>query len=1212
MNISQPPSTSQALYAPSSEPKPPAKDRSGQIQTACANAASRRLTSGMPVDEVKQLLSDNLEELSIFLQDAAENATTAETLSEALHLFLTEATECQKNQLACILCNPASAPEGILNTKPLKAHHIELLARKIIVDPLNIKMSQLQYIARPLREKILDHIYFKLKPEKETHYTITAQLKGLFGKYPFAPELCLQWEEDYLHKYPEMHFPQNQNCEGFSPTLQDCIKKVLFSPVSQLSSSDLELLSEYSDRDCSRAQKESLHLWLCTLIEHKTSELAERPDLLEILENFISPVTPDSYKCNIPYVDQLGHALLTAEKKAVESLRHKLEGATDQRENLQLFTQWKRQVLHKVQFVPEIFSSQGLPAYSSLQHWKLWAIEQQKLLDELIAMAQNSEGLGKPGFWRTIDSDTLRKFKLAGLSFDVKEVYDNDAVITVLKMVRHSDQKRYLEQHHHRMTEEELVIIATRAVDEVAGHIINNTRHLSPVALAEIGRCHPRWVLPLVEKGDFKAPEAIPALARLASAFEPLAEAALQGRYNQHLTPSWCARIAANFPRLSAQIWDDFCQHLDNSQPATCLSDEWREAIAHLCRHESIARQVLKYPPTSVCPKLLMTVACYHKSLIHQELINTLKDELYYMDKIIKTHGFAVIDPLLTPEESTDLKRELIEGGGLNPEDYPELVPEDDVQLSFKLAQSWRDRADAMPVGAVWQSQSDFNKQSFLKRWPYLQERFSVEKSLSLKEATELLSKPESWHEVTETTVINICRFPPLAQEVCFDSEYETLISKLTPEQQFAIWYQYNDTANSALLCKRLSTAQIHTLLGRHFKLVYHHLGKLSKCTNEQIADIFSNQVQHANAMMLLTNKSEPIIAIRNRLEGEHWFTIALQHKYVASSLFGVDYKDIRNKLSEKHIYQLALMNRPVLNFILTHAEMAEITNSWGAEQWCILCEEHPESFAVIYQKMKQSSPECQEVFSARNLLKFRGHSKLWSQIVDSMDESDRQWLLDQPIHVPVARHEVIIPHKNNADFYPFHHPLWGGMNRSGCCNGYAQDFIRYARTHKYPANYIRKQHLSFLKVRSFMPYRVHALQERQAYNCRNKVTLLSGNCLVRDSTFDITPALKISKAEGGTVLNSESHSVAMATHDKDLYYFDSNNGLWRWRNFEPIHHLGQLTRTVEETLFKTDTRDLNITATQNLLGVHFPKKKKAQFQPEWISKSKWERTSTN
>ena len=1205
MNISQATSTHWAHY--SSSPEPPASDKPGENQQSCAGTTPHHLTPEVSATEIKERLSANLDCLNTFLLDAADDITISENIAEALHLFLLGATEHQKNQVACLLCNNDTNSTRILHTIQLNPHRIELYARNIVENPYTTA-AQLDLINPFSHKQIFDFIYFKLGPDKTTLDIVTEQLHDRFKRSSvFLPELHGNWAKDCMDKYPKMLFPRVQTHFCFSKKLTHCIQNVFFPPVSEVTARNLEsLFQELNEPENAYVARELLPTWLCRFIESNTHELTERTDLLVALTTITSPLPLhcSGYRVQFPFRQPLFSALMIAEKKALKSLKLKLERTTDQDNNLHLFTEWLRMVLHKTNFMLEAFN-QTFPGHD-YNYWVRWAEEQRKSVDELIAMALNSAVLGKPEYWTTIDQKALKKFEQAGLSFDKTKDYDSNPVFTVLHLVRHSDQKRYLDQWHQRMTEQELVMIATRAVPEVARHIISNTRPLSLEALAEIGRCHPQWVVPMVEQGDFQSPEAVPALVRFASAFELLAEVVLLGQYNQHLTPSWRARLAANFPRLSEQIWAEFCQCPEHSHPSTCLSEEWLEAVAHICQHEAIAKKVLQHPGTSASKDLLMRVAFHHKSFISQELINALKDHTRFMGSIIKAHGFATVSPMLTQAESSEITKKMFAEKILKPEDNPELVPADDDTLNFHAALAWRDRAEALkPDDDRWQSQSTYNKHQFLTRWPHLHERFPAQGSLSLQQAFELLKSPVRWPTVTASEIVNICRFPSVAEKVCFDPSYQVLVNKLTPDQQFDIWESFPNTANLALNQKSLNTNQIAILLSSHFTLVYRHLDKLSKCSNFEISQVFSEKSQQDNAMTLLTSKNTEIMSIRDRLKGKDWVDIASSHEKVAVSLFGGDHESIRNKLTESHIYQLAFSHKTVLNSILDDTTIKKISAPWSPQHWVHLCKQYPEFFNRIYQIVKHSSPECQEAFSVSNLLQFRNHSALWRHILASMSESDRRWLLAQSGSVPVARHQVNIPHQDNADFYPFHHPLWGVMNRKGCCVGYAQDFIRYARKHKNPAGYFRKATSSWIKKSpSVMPYRVTALQQRQALNYRVSDKLIEPSA-APGSPLDLTPALAILEQKGETLLISKDHISAIYRSNKDLYYFEPNTGVWRWRDFDPARHQAQLTRTVENTLFKTGAGSLKVEATQRLLGLHFPKKQKAEFQPEWLSKLK-------
>ena len=76
-----------------------------------------------------------------------------------------------------------------------------------------------------------------------------------------------------------------------------------------------------------------------------------------------------------------------------------------------------------------------------------------------------------------------------------------------------------------------------------------------------------------------------------------------------------------------------------------------------------------------------------------------------------------------------------------------------------------------------------------------------------------------------------------------------------------------------------------------------------------------------------------------------------------------------------------------------------------------------------------------------------------------------------------------------------------------------------------------------------------------------------------------------------------------MTLNNGDIYYFDPNTGIWRWRNFDPEQHLSQLTHTVKDTLLKTGKGYLDVEMVEEPRQPAFPKKRKATFDPEWISK---------
>ena len=1074
---------------------------------------------------------------------------------------------------------------------------IALYARSIVQNP-ETTGAQLSQIPEQLHQKILNHIYWpetseQPSPEKTTLDIITGQLNDQFQKTGEAPIICLPWGLAYLSKYPEMMSDWMKYVRFEAPDL-GIIRAIMVSPVATFEQESLmpfqHLFSMYSDRSYKLEVLRKLHLGF---IEANIEKLAQRPELVRVLEARLE--SPSSYKHGsyTPYMQQLARCLLTIQTRELETLKQRLEMPTNKEGALALFEHWKSSILSKQQYESSswISSRPSEPDYINE-----WGKGQRKHLAELRAMALNSEIIGAQACWDTVDQPTIDRLENVGISFLDNDYFEecNKEIEDILKFVKHSDQKIYIDNWLDQLSEKELVIIATRVVPDVAEYIVRKA-HLSTQALAEIGRHHPQLIIPMLEQGDFQTTDAVPALVRFASAFEPLAQAVFEGQYNQYLTPSWKGKLSAPYPKLAEHLWQHFIENTEQSaQPVAPLTLEWREALAHISQHTSIAKAMLKHPKTFDNIKLLTCIACSHDSLIDQRLINCVKSHPYKLAEIVKAHGMKNIEPLLDEET----KSELLNGRYFDAGEYPDLMDSADSWMNLQAAMKWRDKADTVTDGSLWNAQSDDLKTNFLTRWPYLKERLPTTAQWSLQKALELLDTPDRWPGVSPDTVLNLSfQFPSVAKKICFEPEYQALAAKLTEEQQFNIYCHSEEAAHKALSKKSLTNEQICQLLRPFPKILYGHKDKLRQCSKEQIAFVFSGP-KH-------TDKAEDLIHIsdyeefHSRLEGNEWFQIARQHECAANWLLEPEQKEIWDKLTSEHIYQLTQQHQPVLLGLLNKKTADFAFTSWTPEQWLELCQCHPRCFSIIYKKMQTQSIDYQAAIAPVNLLRFRENTTLWGQILNSINDSDRQCLLQQPYDLAPAQHQMATEIKHQADFYPFHHPLYPEMPQTGCCSGYAQDFMQYARKGKTPSSYVRKRHSRRIKPYSSLPFRVRYFQEAQHSLLKETVRPDSTN----KTGLNLSRCLSILDKEKLVYLKSANHANAMAMHNKDLHYFDPNTGVWCWRDFEPEKHLEQVKRTVEDTLLKTGDGSLQLEACTELTEPLFPKKRKAPFDPEWISK---------
>ena len=770
------------------------------------------------------------------------------------------------------------------------------------------------------------------------------------------------------------------NCLKYGTSEKEVIRKLLFSPVDTLKLEDLQKLSTLCTKYHIENKEVFINSFLLLFLENNIEQLARRVDLLPCLAAKVS-------SCRIrveylPVMIRFSSGLTTVMKKSLNALKEKLMEPVDEINSRTLFDQWKT-FLSTVAFYfdEDQMSDSSYPAF-----WQQWQKELAECKDELVAMAHNSEMLKKDEYWKELDRFYGHVSTLfPRLSKSSMQQPPDNPVTSTLQLILHSDQKRFITRWHQQMSEKELVIIATRVAPDVADHIIHNTHRLSLEALAEIGRHHPHLIMPLVERGDFQDASAVPDLVRFASAFEPLAEAVHERKYNQHLPLSWQGKLVADFPELSERLWTEFCQKHSGSD--TPVSDEWSQALAHICQHETIARKILQHPGTAKNKLLLTAIGCHHKSLVDKGLIDTLsKNHLFGLVMIIRTHGIAPFETMLDSKHKDIFKYQV---------DDDCLWHSSEKDLDFRAAMAWRDKAETIVDGPLWQSQYDFDKTLFLKHWPYLKERFPPSRHFNLDQALKLLKTPLKWSELDSKAIINICQFPTVAEKICFEHSLKALADKLTEEEKFAIYSKFENTSHLALALKSLDNDQVCTLLGKYPDLQGGHRNKLLKCTKEQIAKVYSQAEQSDNATELLKGEGTSFTDIRDKLEGDEWFKIAWNHKNLALLLFRDEHKTIRELLTNDQLHELALKYQEILKITLDEKVSEDDILAWSAQQWITLFERHPEYFGVIYEKMKHVGRKYRRAVSKEALVEFQDQPALWHQILSCVTEQDRQWLSD-------------------------------------------------------------------------------------------------------------------------------------------------------------------------------------------------------------------------
>ena len=908
---------------------------------------------------------------------------------------------------------------------------------------------------------------------------------------------------------------------------------------------------------------------------------------------------------NKPNMMRLCNTLLRSTKIELDRLQKIFSMGDSAIETEKTIALWKRMFSH-LQALECADVGEQYCESQDMHSWETQKTEIDLQLQQATILANTlGQQLGEH-FWGQLDEKTIIELKQLGMNLlsgsrcSFYKPCHTGTVFDLIKepLIRQKDVRAVAEHLKNRLSERNLMVIIARSSTEHA-RIFLQSHCISLECLAEICRYHPEILITEIEKGTFSSREALPELVKLAETFPQLSELIQQEQYLHQLTPSWLGKLAALNKGLALSTWKAFQDQTYDELRGT-EKEQWLEALKHISHHTDIAILVQRWAIEKDVGDVVYACVCHHPEQITSEVVQYLKTKKYCLYKLSRLHGSLAFQGL-NPEE---IKGHLSSEAICRSPELADLVPED--HKIATAAKHWRNRAEALVNDTErYHSLKFYHKDMVLKTWPFLKTLAPESPDvafLTLEESFSMLQDERTWPSLCARKLYDACRnFPAIAEPVLLDPKFKKLLAKLSEDQQWAMCLHHECVARKKIAEGLLSHQQECELYEIHRYLMDEIDDEAIKRFNaDELSRILSKPGKCMMACRILI--AQRYREIRKPLQGAHWCAIAQRQAEVSLNLLHPDCMEW-NKLSTLQVKEIAEEQEPFLRALLSQKNSSR-RQALGITpgSWFDLAVEHPDCFELIYTCLKNDGH--QEATEPKHLLRYQGNRTLWPKILATVPTEDRQWLnANSSPALPLAR--FIEPDNNfcGADFHDFSQSYWPpkhpGIYEKGCCSGFVLDFVRFARKSDNPSAYTNKIRHLHSKKWSASPYRIDYLQRNQRHYITAGVRIYDPQNNP-NLTLDLEKPLLTLENEKALYLTSANHATALilkqtSTSTADLYYFDPNWGVWRWREFDRTKDANKLGQVIADTLLETGTGECWIKQheVKNLSDKVLPPKRK-------------------
>ncbi|MCL1079635.1 hypothetical protein D5R81_02185 [Parashewanella spongiae] len=806
-----------------------------------------------------------------------------------------------------------------------------------------------------------------------------------------------------------------------------------------------------------------------------------------------------------------------------------------------------------------------------------------------------------------------------------KEINLDILVIEILELPTEHEKWLSVVKHQRMLTERQKVVLAVRLEQKTALYFIQDET-LSVEAKAEIAFYHPDIIPTLISTPEFKTKEAVPFLAKLCVINPFFTDDFVARKLNRYVSVSWRGMVASYWEKAGFLLWHEL-KKLNFSNMDEYTLDQSVLALSHLCSNnneylvkdgifqwalerddrEDILYFCMRHYPELITYKSVKKILEGDNDLVKCALLNLLGKKIFkYVTRPVKL-GCSLYSPslLLERPEVFDFNNNISR------------------QYQLILSMAWRqftkcDFIDPLHRYLLQKKNRD-EALKYFRIWPHLVPNGDTT-IVNLAHFNEIVSDESSWDKLDKNSIVFACKtYPNVARAVFTDDKYRQFLDLLDSDDIVNILHCHPQ------LFPREDSKRLHFIMEKvGYETIY-----CSKILSKELLQSFSNnkiKLTFAQIVKLIENADldesncAMILDLIERMQRfqllnyeQNWLTLGLACDFVCCIM--IDYYECADVLSNSSLIQLVNKHPLLINVLLKEGNKKVVSKLPSTTRfWVILLSKHIDSTKDIITLYRRTGPihlvlaelvrsECFNPVLWQNIkdciledeIKFV-ELQLRAAGITGISELTKTIVKNEPPSIITAeakrKHkfshyeaEVFYEpvHHHQADFYHFgqYHITvdYPSLNQDGVCGGLCLHFLQFAAKKNNPMNYVMKQEHAYKWT--MYPEKIHYLQIKCSDFIQNKTKL----SVFTEKQFipRLNRELFFSKLreKKELVLTSSNHAVVVVLHYPiesskedghvpDLYFFDPNYGIWRWRAFSEKTNRLEIEFLILECLLRT------------------------------------------